>query len=904
MNKSTIARIRRTRIGSVLVLTAVSSLFLIGMAAMVTDVGTMYYNQARLQTAVNAGWKAGYDKMMLLKGAAGNPLTTAQQTLVKNHVIEVMKANGYTEEEAAKVNVTFPENNKLSVISNQKVGLFFARAMDFKEADIAAGRANHISDGGETLCPLAIPHGVTKDLSKDFFSVDFFDGTGGFASGSEYILKLGSGGGGGIIPPPDEEPKMILVPMGRGDQNTKGYLRAYGVAYWCLKIDDEDTGAITPVMWLLGYDGGSFMLQHDDAVISKLNSYGVNYNIITGAENIQDIYDEVNPHILELFNRPRIAVYTSQPDPDPVMEVLQDGRIPYGTYSLPSSKNSNGWKRNENYSSSRCSSIYDDAILNGVLDDYHWLHLHHEDFTGFSGGCDLFFESCKDAYDSGRLGSTRRSSNREDCKAKMCSYCRSYFDYRDGDWARGYEPHDDYKNGNAKCHNAIRRCVDKYRSDGVAWRNDNDVYICRKGNSGYPQCWDHNTLRQIADDHDYTSDSNSEPKPQYYVNPNGSQPLPDNPSGYFDRANKVQKMKWEVVRKVKEHVNVGGFLFAQCFAPETFDLSLWQSAIHDGATPQEAYANCVAFKDFHYKTFPRHEGATWYSDINTRDGTAKFNLKLPLDPRCQNHSNGYDCDTDSGHTASFVLSKIKSECTILGVQSDSSSKVKYIKGSVGKGDFTFLGGHYHRDVYSMRLVLNNILLGSLVTKETTSGGGGTVAGGRQKNNYGPIDPDNFSGGGADDYRDRFKYGYTGALQLGDRLTTEAGNLAEPTDSAVDFKVNGDIETPPGRLVIIPITDVGPEVSANNATNKDAQSIYDLQGADTPNGAYAPDDYNFGASTRIIGFAEFRILDPSEYTRDGVDMASGDSGDLGSYQTGQVRAVFVRYIVKPGDVAVN
>jgi hypothetical protein len=133
---------------------------------------------------------------------------------------------------------------------------------------------------------------------------------------------------------------------------------------------------------------------------------------------------------------------------------------------------------------------------------------------------------------------------------------------------------------------------------------------------------------------------------------------------------------------------------------------------------------------------------------------------------------------------------------------------------------------------------------------------------------------------------------------------EGGNMSGPTDQSVDFRINGDTTYPPRKRVIIPITDVPPEVPLNNTHNATATSIYDLQGTDHPNGAYNPDAYAFGSSVRIIGFAEFEIIDPSEYTREGDSVTAGDSGDLGPYQSGQVRGRFIRYIIKPGEIALN
>ena len=903
----------RSKLGSVLVLTVFAAAFLISLGALVTDVGYMYYSQSRLQTAVNAGWKAGYDRMMQLRN--DGPLSNKDREAVRQHVLEVMGQNGYSTQELSNVTINFEPNNRISVVSSQTVGLFLARVMDFNSASVNAGRGNHQDQSLATVVPLAIPHGVVKDLSKSTYSLNLFDSTGAFASGTEYILKLGSGNAGNPNIPPDPDMKKILVPMDAGSQSSSGYLRAYGAAFWCLKIDENDPGFV-PVEWLLGYRGGSFMLPYEKDVMSILNSYGVNYQVITGSDNIQGIYNQVNPNVLELFDRPRIAVYSSQEDDDPVEEILKAGKIPYGTYSLPPSMHANGWTRKAKYSDNKSTHVWDYEILNGTLDDYHWLHLHHEDFTGFSGGCDHFWETCKDFYEKGWLGSTSSSSRRKACKERMCAYCRSKFNYNNGSFNDygSYNPIPDrYNPSRINCSNAIRKCADKRDYKGNFWRNNSNIYICRKGNTDYPQCWQQNALRGIADrltnenKYNFTDDQNSDPKPQYYVNPDGNYPLPDNPDGYFNKLNKIQKMKFALIKKIKDHVEAGGFLYAQCFAPETFDIANWQYGISIGQTPQQAYKNCVAFKNFHYKTFPRHEGRTWYSDINTREGGGKFNLTEPLDPRCQNHGSGYCADTGQGHTASFVKSRIDlTKTTILGYQSGSGNNwVKYLKGKLGKGDFTFMGGHYHHNTYARRLVLNNVLLGSLVTKDVGGSGGTTdPTVGKQKNQYGPIDPDNFTAGGADDYRDRFMNGFTGPLQINDRILPEGGNMAGPTDQAVDFKVNGTDDIEPNRRVIVPITDIGPEIAANNPKNVDALAIYDLQGTDHSNGVYDPTKYNFGSSVRIIGFAEFEIIEPSEYSRNGGDIQSGDAGDLGFYQSGQVRGKFIRYIVKPGEMPLN
>jgi len=112
------------------------------------------------------------------------------------------------------------------------------------------------------------------------------------------------------------------------------------------------------------------------------------------------------------------------------------------------------------------------------------------------------------------------------------------------------------------------------------------------------------------------------------------------------------------------------------------------------------------------------------------------------------------------------------------------------------------------------------------------------------------------------------------------------------------------------------------VRTSGATNSAAISIYDIQGRDNSGGIFDPTKYGFEASVQIIGFAEFEIIPKSEYTRSGIkrdengnpildddgnpiyeelDIQDGDVGDLGAYQTGQVRGKFIRYIIDPRDL---
>ncbi|MEN8117460.1 MAG: asparagine synthetase B, partial [Bacteroidota bacterium] len=149
----------------------------------------------------------------------------------------------------------------------------------------------------------------------------------------------------------------LLVPM---DATQKDHLKSYGIAYWVLEKDIE-------VKWLLNYRGGSFLMQHHPEIENECIVRGVSFETITDAQASAILNEiaqpDVNQDAVSMNKAPKIAVYSppnKQPWDDAVTLVLTYAEINYDI-------------------------IYDEEILNGVLSDYDWLHLHHEDFTGQHG---------------------------------------------------------------------------------------------------------------------------------------------------------------------------------------------------------------------------------------------------------------------------------------------------------------------------------------------------------------------------------------------------------------------------------------------------------------------------------------------------------------------------------------
>ncbi len=149
--------------------------------------------------------------------------------------------------------------------------------------------------------------------------------------------------------------QKILIPM---DQTQKNHLKAYGTAFWTLNNGIN-------VEWILNYRGGSFMVDSYPEIEKECRIRGVSYDII-GVEQTLIIYNEVevnNMDVVLLEKAPKIAIYSppnKQPWDDAVTLALTYAEVPYKT-------------------------LWDEEVFNGGLEEFDWLHLHHEDFTGQYG---------------------------------------------------------------------------------------------------------------------------------------------------------------------------------------------------------------------------------------------------------------------------------------------------------------------------------------------------------------------------------------------------------------------------------------------------------------------------------------------------------------------------------------
>ncbi|GAA4358032.1 hypothetical protein GCM10023185_23210 [Hymenobacter saemangeumensis] len=209
---------------------------------------------------------------------------------------------------------------------------------------------------------------------------------------------------------------------------------------------------------------------------------------------------------------------------------------------------------------------------------------------------------------------------------------------------------------------------------------------------------------------------------------------------------KVSQMKAAVAVKMQEFIAGGGFQFAMCSATDSYDIALAGLGVDmvesmydgDGSDPAAQsklnYNRCLAFHNFQLVRDPyQYE----YSNIDMQqqerglyeqnDFFSLFTFSAKYDPvptmLCQNHEktiHGF-----MGQTTAFRKSLIKSDVVIMG-DTKQTGEARYIHGTLGKGTWTFYGGHDPEDYQHLvgedptdltlhpnspgyRLILNNVL---------------------------------------------------------------------------------------------------------------------------------------------------------------------------------------------------
>ena len=209
---------------------------------------------------------------------------------------------------------------------------------------------------------------------------------------------------------------------------------------------------------------------------------------------------------------------------------------------------------------------------------------------------------------------------------------------------------------------------------------------------------------------------------------------------------KVSQMKLAVAKGIRDFVAGGGYLFAMCSGPDSYDVALAAEGVDiccemfdgDPIDPQAQsklnYDNCFAFTDFKIEMNPYvYEISDIDADPSVHASNKKndfftlFEFSAKWDPvptmLCQNHQTvipGF-----MGQTTGFRKSRIKPYVLIMG-DTPLFDEARYIHGEYGKGTWTFYSGHDPEDYQHLvndpptdlnlfpnspgyRLILNNVL---------------------------------------------------------------------------------------------------------------------------------------------------------------------------------------------------
>lgn len=209
---------------------------------------------------------------------------------------------------------------------------------------------------------------------------------------------------------------------------------------------------------------------------------------------------------------------------------------------------------------------------------------------------------------------------------------------------------------------------------------------------------------------------------------------------------KVSQLKLAVAKNIRDFVLGGGYLFAMCSAPDSFDVALAADGVDicdvmfDGDPPDPQaqqklnYDNCLAFTNFRISQNPQEYEISNIDVVPAQrrvqqknDLFTLFEFSAKWDPvptmLCQNHESvvrGF-----MGQTTAFNRNTLKPNVLVLG-ENKALNEVRYIHGDYGKGTWTFYGGHDPEDYRHMvgdpptdlnihpnssgyRLILNNVL---------------------------------------------------------------------------------------------------------------------------------------------------------------------------------------------------
>ncbi len=217
---------------------------------------------------------------------------------------------------------------------------------------------------------------------------------------------------------------------------------------------------------------------------------------------------------------------------------------------------------------------------------------------------------------------------------------------------------------------------------------------------------------------------------------------------------KVSQMKLAVAKAIKAFCMGGGYLFAMCSAAETFDIALAAEGVDivgssydgDAADPDAQskldFGNTLAFENLTLDGENGYRGFSTFSDINSSGGRGydgplsffelfNFSAKWDVIPAMLTQNHEHIIKEFFGQTTAFRKAAVKPSALVMG---ESKTSDRYLYGELGRGQWTFYGGHdpegtrgggfrtptdlnLHPHSPGYRLILNNVLFPSARKKK-------------------------------------------------------------------------------------------------------------------------------------------------------------------------------------------
>ncbi|MDD2716581.1 MAG: pilus assembly protein TadG-related protein [Candidatus Wallbacteria bacterium] len=911
--------------GVSIVIVALSVVVLMGMAALAIDVGNAYMQKSTLDQAAQ----------LAALSAAQAMKNSSDPAVIQQKALDVFAQNGLPTDQAdITVNVTKGTETAF-IDAHLNVPFYFARVLGFNDVSLnsqalaelcADGSAKLIKENTYDLVPWGIPHGRTTYNATE--QKLYIDGTVAdnwtenssfqFYQGYEYLLKLGLG------QPADAIGRKILIPMdSTGDCNPADandpicpevgshvqadLIKAYGLVYWCLQNNYA-------VDWLLDYNGGSYLVDYNDAILSATSATSptVNFSSVSkitlSAAQAATLSNwlaannssEGRPYqIVHVTNYPQVAVYTANvySPADLVPWGLEDqaAAYPFGyvvgnQYTLKYGPDQSP----ANYGPGNFGALtmvgngandYRNGIASGVPNpNGETWYVGKTVYTKTGNMAGPTIQGLSDRLAAGKIYCKVPVVDSMDMNGHSSTTIKGFLNFKINSVD---------SNGNF----VYGTLVDKVPTDQLSYtvNEDSNTEVVAKvlKQAGIPFSWIHDAgvIDGTINNYDWL-----------YTH-------------HEDFQNNL------VPAKIAQWVSAGHYYFDMCWSTDRFDNAL-EDYNHDTfGTTTSQYIPRMFFNSYSSKQYSacyrcssssgkdcdacRYSGWVWewvkHTDVNT-DNNPTYSLSPRDIMQTQNHVTTIPADGSLGRTNAFKLTSLISAQNIYAKDNSAAeyklgiyeyfnySGTNYAKAMIRDykinstdlgGVVCFMGGHDPSNTPAYRLILNNVMASSIAPAVART----------SRTNYGALDMDSSDDGltaDSGEYLANIEYGYKYFLAPGAILETLPYNLPEQTNTGVAFNVGSDASTwnshatDSQRIVLVPIVSIRNSdnsltcISPDN-TSQAPKSVY---------GIYQRD------KVRLKGIAKFWLLD--------VTKPGSYDSTLGPIENGQVRGIFLGYYITPAD----